>query len=415
MVGSGPDKTWSVIVDKDLRPAYYDRFHCLAAGCKLSCCIGWNISFDKKDYLAMKHQRASPELAERLEKALCRVRDQEKYGGNMYAEFDMSGGACPLLREDCLCALQAEKGPKALPLVCKMFPRGERYQASGYLHRSLSPACEGVLALLWDLPEGVDFSSDLLPKAKRRKLLTEGATLLYRYFGEIQELCIDFLQDRRFPLPRRMLMLGMALQKLTEGEADIPGWLTKSRAMADALAADGFPEEPEQDNLLAMCLTDVIQAVYRFQTVDSELQRIKNELIANGGVFLSGGDAVMFSLAPYRAARTRFEESFGDRAYFFENLMVTLLFHLDLPDCASAETLWKSYVNLCNLYAFYRFAAVMSCREGGAGDREELFRMMVFISRSLIHNGTQRAAIQDELFRHGSTTLAHMAVLLSGG
>lgn len=409
-----PKTIWSIPVKADLRPVYYDRFHCLAAGCKLSCCIGWNIPFDKKDYLSMKHQRTSPELAERLGKALCRIRDPEKYGRSMYAEFDMSSGVCPLLRDDCLCALQAEKGHGILPKVCKMFPRGERYQTSGYLHRSLSPACEGVLALLWDLPEGVDFVSDPLPKEKRRKLVEEKDASLYRYFGEIQELCIDFLQDRRFPLPRRMLMLGMALQKLADGETDIPGWLARSRAMADTLATDGSPKEPEQEKLLAMCLTDVIQALYTFQTTDPQLQRVKEELIANGGVFLSGGDVVMFSLAPYRLARARFEERFGDRAYFFENLMVALLFHLDFPDCTSSEALWKSYVNLCNLYAFYRFAAVMSCREGATGDREELFRMMVFISRALIHNSSQRAAIRDGLFQHGSATLAHMAVLLGG-
>lgn len=414
MAGDRQNETWSITLDKDLRPAYYDRFHCLAADCKLSCCIGWSIPFDKKDYLAMKHQRTSPELAERLEKALCRIRDPEKYGRSMYAEFDMSSGVCPLLRDDCLCALLAEKGHGILPKVCKMFPRGERYQTSGYLHRSLSPACEGVLELLWELPEGVDFVSDPLPKAKQRKLVAEEDASLYQYFGEIQELCIDFLQDRRFPLPRRILMLGMALQKLTDGETDIPGWLAKSRAMANALADDGFPDEPEQEKLLAMCLTDVIQAVYTFQTADPQLQRVKEEFIANGGVFLSGGDAVMFSLAPYRSARARFEERFGDRAYFFENLMVALLFHLDLPNCTSSETLWKSYVNLCNLYAFYRFAAVMSCREGAAGDKDELFKMMVFISRSLIHNNARRAAIRDELFRHGSATLAHMAVLLGG-
>ena len=117
MTGDKRDGTWSITVDKDLRPAYYDQFHCLAAGCELSCCIGWDIPFNKKDYLSIKRQKASPELAERLDRALHRVRNN-KYNGKMYAEFDMSSGACPLLREDCLCALQAEKGPEALPMIC---------------------------------------------------------------------------------------------------------------------------------------------------------------------------------------------------------------------------------------------------------------------------------------------------------
>ena len=58
--------------------------------------------------------------------------------------------------------------------------------------------------------------------------------------------------------------------------------------------------------------------------------------------------------------------------------------------------------------------AVMSCREGSAGNREELFRSLVHVSRSLLHNGAQRSALRDELFQNDSATLAHMAILLGG-
>lgn len=69
----------SVLVDKDLRPAYYDDFHCLAAGCRLSCCKGWRISFDKKDYLSLKRKTA------RLSSIKC--------WKAAYAAF--AGGRCP--------------------------------------------------------------------------------------------------------------------------------------------------------------------------------------------------------------------------------------------------------------------------------------------------------------------------------
>lgn len=413
MAGDKQNEPWSVIVDKDLRPSYYDRFHCLAAGCRLSCCIGWNIAFNKKDYLSLKRQNTSPELAERLSRAVRRVRD-DKYGGRMYAEFDMSNGVCPLLREDCLCALQAEKGPDALPMVCKMFPRDSCYLASGYLERSLTPACEGVLALLWDMPEGIDFVSDPLPKERWRSLTFEGEALLIRHFAEIRELCIDFLQDRRFPLPRRILLMGMALRELADGEKDIPGWLARSRSMANSLASGGFPEEPEQESLLAFFMTNALQTLRMFEANNPGLEGIREDVLTYCGVSPSGGSRATIRTALYREARERFEKSFGDREYFFENLMVSLLFRLNMPDPISAETLWKSYVNFCNLYAFYRFMAVMSCREGAAGDKEELFRMMVYVSRSLIHNSSRRTALRDELFQNDSATLAHMAVLLCG-
>lgn len=413
MSGDERNETWSTVVDKDLRPAYYDRFHCLAAGCRFSCCIGWSIPFNKKDYLSMKHRDASPELSERLDRALRRIRDRERYGGQMYAEFDMSNGVCPLLREDCLCALQAEKGPGALPNVCKRFPRTSVYLASGYLERSLTPACEGVLGLLWDLPEGIEFLSDPLPREKQCKLKAEGYMPLLRHYGAIRELCIDFLQDRRFPLPRRIMLMGMALKELADGETDVPGWLARSRRMAEAMADSGMPEEPEQEKLLVMFLSNNIQTLSVIETDDPVLKGVKGEVMAGCGLTFNGSGAEL-DVAPYRAARERFEERFADRAHFFENLMVALLFHLSIPDPTSVDGLWKSYVNFCNLYAFYRFMAVMSCREGAAGDKDELFRMMIYASRGLIHSDARRTVLRDGLFQHGSATLAHMALLLGG-
>ena len=114
------------------------------------------------------------------------------------------------------------------------------------------------------------------------------------------------------------------------------------------------------------------------------------------------------------AARARFQERFGDREYFMENLMVSVFFHLRMPRMTSVEELWRSYVNFCNLYAFFRFMSVMSCREGASADREELFRLMVFASRTLIHDSQRQSRLRDELFQSGSATLAHMAILLCG-
>ena len=71
-------------------------------------------------------------------------------------------------------------------------------------------------------------------------------------------------------------------------------------------------------------------------------------------------------------------------------------------------------MDFCNLYSFCRFMAVASCREGAAGDKAELFRMMVCASRGLMHNTPQKAKLRDEFFQNDSATLAHMAILLCG-
>ena len=398
----------SIKINKDLRPAYYDDFHCLAADCRFSCCKAWRIAFDKKDYLSLKRQKGTEDLNNRLEQGVRRLRDKES---NYYGEFDMSGGDCPLLREDGLCALQIEKDHAALPQVCRAFPRAMAYLPE-YLERSLSLACEGVLELLWNLPDGVDFRSDPLPKKERGTLTVSGERPLVPFFQPIREWCIDILQDRRLPLPQRILLIGFALRELAEGEMDIPAWLTRARALPEAEELPGLPQE---ENALAMFLTSNLRTLNLLETTGADYAGIQSGVPRALGVTLRM-DALQVTIptAPYRAARQRYEEKFKDREYFMENLMVSLFFQLSLPNLNSGEELWKSYVNFCNLYAFYRFMAVASCREGGAGDKAELFRLIVFASRGMIHNGARQTDLRDELFRNDSATLAHMAILLGG-
>lgn len=401
----------STAIYADLRPAYYDDFHCLATGCHCSCCVGWHISFDKKDYLSLKHQSGSENLNTRMSNALRRLR-KGPLAETQYGEFVLEGGVCPLLREDHLCALQLEKGHGALPEVCRTFPRSESHQPSGYLERSLSPACEAVLDLLWNLPEGVEFRSDPLPKERQGVLPHGDATVLTVHFQEIRSHCLDILKDRRYPLPQRMLLLGLSLRELAGGEENINRWLGNTQALSKQ-AGQFFTDS--DDKMLAMFLSNVFRVLCAHPNPNPQFAGIPNELVQGMGVRIKPGQSkAVLPTAPYLAARSRFQERFGDKEYFLENLMVSLFFHLHLPDLSSSEALWKSYVNFCNLYSFYRFMSVMSCREGASGDRDELFRLLVFASRTLIHNNAQQTALRDEFFQNDSATLAHMAILLSG-
>ena len=222
----------------------------------------------------------------------------------------------------------------------------------------------------------------------------------------------ELLPHRRLPLPQRILLIGFALRELAEGEMDIPAWLTRARALPEAEELPGLPQE---ENALAMFLTSNLRTLNLLETTGADYVGIQSGVPRALGVTLRM-DALQVTIptAPYRAARQRYEENFKDHEYFMENLMVSLFFQLSLPNLNSGEELWKSYVNFCNLYAFYRFMAVASCREGGAGDKAELFRLIVFASRGMIHNGARQTDLRDELFRNDSATLAHMAILLGG-
>lgn len=393
----------------DLRPAYYDDFRCLAGGCQNTCCKGWRIAFSKKDYLALKRLEGSPELNAGLAKGVRRIRGKSKDDTALYGEIDLSGGVCPLLREGGLCGLQMEKGHEALPFVCRIYPRKERYMLSGYLERALSPSCEGVLALLWDLPEGVEFRSSPLPKTKCGSVRPISDDPISLWFAPVREWCIDMMQDRRFSLPQRIWLMGLGLKELAEGETDIQRWMEWAAILPESVDVEGILPTGIQE--LTLFMLNCVHILNATQTDNPVIPQILETLTVDTPRE-DGAKAARYE--PYMAARKRFEETFKGREYFMENLMVSLFFCLNMPRISSKEELWKSYVNFCNLYAFFRFMAVMSCREGLAGDRDDLFRHLVYASRSLLHNELRRGYLRDELFQNGSATLAHMAILLSG-
>ena len=395
-------------IEYDLRPAYYDDFHCLAGDCRMTCCQGWRVTFDRADYMRIKRVKGSPELNARMAHVLHRIRSgplSEKFFG----EFRMNeeDGRCPLQSEEGLCLLQMEKGHETLPLICKAFPRTQSACLSGYFERALDPGCEGVLSLLWDLPEGVDFRSDPLPQAGAMQFTPNRSGVLLERFQDIRSQCIDILQDRRMPLPERMMLLGMALKKLADGERELERWMTYVRLCSEQAAAEGIPLLTDQRQSRAQFLINSVRMLRMFSK-----EKIAQELLSALDSELDGGKRGTISVEPYLEARARYAERFAGREYFLENLMVSVFFKMRLPLLDSADNLWRSYTAFCNLYSFYRFLAVMSCREGAPGDRAELFRMIVFGSREMLHGDKVNDAVVNVLFRNNSATLAHMAILL---
>lgn len=399
--------------ERDLRPAYYDSFHCLMSDCKLSCCKDdWQIAFGKKDYLKLKKQKGSPELNKRLEHCLRRVRGENANETNNYAKFVIENGQCPLLTENCLCRLQQENGEKVLPEVCRVFPRLKKYSSTGYLERSLSPACEGVLALLWDLPQGIEFKSDPVSDDEKYVGSYLNDNKIIPFSQDIRSLCIDFLQNRRFALPERILLLGLALKSLAEGETDAAAWLSQAKALLESTVPGSLLTNLHTENTLPLFLANNANTLFSPEHQGSSAWEIQT--IALDWLSLENQEeANHLETEPYLQARERFEKEFAGREYFMENLMVTLFFHLNLPNVESTEKIWESYLDFCNLYSIYRFAAVMSCREGAPGDKAELFHLLVHVNRSMLHRLDKRTGLQERLFQNNSASLAHMAILLS--
>ena len=402
-----------ITVRTALMPICYMDFHCLAAACHDNCCGGWEITFNKKDYLRIKHMAKSRELAEILARGMSRFRKNATEG--RYAHFcAASEERCALQTEEGLCRLQLECGEEALPKVCQIYPRSEGYTAAGK-ELALSPSCEGVLAQLWDLPQGIDFWEEPLPEQEWRVIQ---ASPWQVRFADIRSFCVDVLQERTLPLFQRMQLLGVLLWRLKEvdwtREGVVDGWLTQGEGLLRSPAAYSMLEHlPKSQDGFLMTNLRILASLYRGNTGKENVYRtLFSAVSAEADWEEKGLDEFTIDMNRYRALQNRLVELLGHTDYFFENLMVMVAFYTNIPDLRGAEELWRSYVQLCVLYSFYWFAAVCGCAQENS--RQRLFQVLGTVSRSLLHNRGRLDLLLDMLLEGGNGTLDNMAVLAGG-
>lgn len=405
-----------------LIPIFYKNFRCLMGACQDNCCDdGWKIEFSKKDYLVVKRAaEQSEELQALVDQGMRRLRKREH--DRMYAEFCNTGaGRCAFHTQEGLCRLQLECGEETLPAVCRTYPRRVGYTPAAKEY-SLSPSCEGVLQQLWDLPEGVEFVEDPLPPSERATVDIPPGDNLLIYFEPVRSLLIDVLQNRALSLMERMLYLGVVLQRLQAEDwenFDPDVWTKQMTAQTDLDAIKDMTTNVSGNrDMYLMQNLQVLDAIPKgqagwpaelYKAVDVK-RKFTAASTADGMAEPSIQLMTSFSKKAYEDALEKFQAAFSDREYFFENLMAAAALHMGFPALDSKEKLWEGYVSLCNLYSFYRFVSVLGCKENQT--KERLFHMIVVASRATLHDSARFNSFQEELFRHDSSTLAHMAILL---
>ena len=179
---------------KLIAPDYYPQFQCIAANCKHSCCIGWEIDIDEDTLEAYKSMDS--EIGKRLLASI---------DFNCDCPHFITGedGRCPFLNSDNLCDLILELGEEALCGICDMHPRF-RNDFSDRTEMGLGLCCEEAARLI-------------LTRTESMQLITleddgieEEADESDLYLYSLRDNAIAILQDREFSYAERTEHLAMA-------------------------------------------------------------------------------------------------------------------------------------------------------------------------------------------------------------
>ena len=137
------------------KPAYYDKFTCIADKCTITCCQEWKISIDTETNLSWK-RLLPPDGMAKSRKNLSSY--TEKKDGQRIIRLDESH-RCPFLSDKKLCRLVTAYGDSVLSDTCTTFPR-EFHDFKTHREAMLMPCCPAVIDLWrYDLIVFPDISS----------------------------------------------------------------------------------------------------------------------------------------------------------------------------------------------------------------------------------------------------------------
>ena len=311
-----------------LVPDYFPDFFCKMGKCRKPCCEGWPISISMTDYFKLLSVDCSPELRRRLDGALHLAPHPTPEG---YAQISPRyDGKCPLHLPDGRCALHAEVGEELLSAVCRLYPRGVRQGDA--LECSCANSCEAVLEQLLRhetplrfIPTQLHFA--LPPAAPRQHFFhTAGRE------QDIRLWLIGHIQNRQFPLPQRILLLGNALM-----------------AMDEALT--------QQDEARVVRLLEGAECIPVPEML-AIVDEGSNSIRAYGEAALSYFGQGEEAFQRYQQAAAQFATLLPQWESWFEHMLVNHMFFVQFPFQDRPVPLKDEYLALCAVYTLLRFLCV---------------------------------------------------------
>ncbi len=403
-----------------LTPTYMNSFSCIGSDCEDSCCIGWQVTLNKKTYQKYKKIKHA-ELSVKLNKGLKRIKNQTA-SDSKYAYFSMdSEKRCPMLNEKNLCGLQLNFGEDMLSPVCTTYPRmlnkiDQEYELSAKL------SCPEIARLALLNPDGIDFDKKEYEVNKNwstmMSLKTDGVNNGNLFSWEVREFAIDIVQNRKLKISDRLIFLGLFMNRLQE-ILDRKNYQEINRLVNEYQQKINNPAylhslENINDSLSLQIETilELIAARKRSGVTSSRYLECFNDMIR--GLDLDGKEEILKSKLEdtYLYNYTNYYLPFmNEHEYIFENYVVNYMFESMFPNMASGK-IFKDYTKLSTIFAMLKvhFVGISGYSKGLSTD--QAIKIIQSFVRAIEHNGTYLSGMMELLEENGFTTLAHIASLL---
>jgi hypothetical protein len=405
-----------------LGPDFLRDLACKRGDCRRTCCGGdWTIGLTREEYDADSARDLGEECRALAEKGLRRNPNGRRDRDYAYC-LTREDGFCALLTEDRLCGWQKLRG-ECVGAACNDFPRAYcRFLDDEYVLPTV--ACEAVAESLLARTDPVRLVGESAPPGRRGfpvEIDRRGVDRrpLLRLYPELIRWGLALLQDRRFSLDDRFVLLANAMSLIDWMERsgrvdDLPG------AMGRFLQAENLQQVVGRygERLIGprAFLAVNVNAFFRFMSLPRFREKARKVLEGLGIEVVETGDGrVRVGQGPvdseiFLKRKAGLSGFMRARETFLEHVVVCEYLRSMMP--VTEPGVWGAFQIFSVYYALQK-GILYGCFDSPPGDAE-IVDSVVLVHRMLIHDYEANDRALERLAEIQLTDLTSMVALAKG-
>ncbi|PKM94899.1 MAG: FliB family protein [Firmicutes bacterium HGW-Firmicutes-1] len=370
-------------------PTYLKQFQCIGGTCEDSCCIGWDVDIDRLTF--RQYFRTKDSTMREIFKTYV-YKNEDSYSevvdyGKVRLGVSMR---CPFLDPDHYCKIYRTLGESYLSNVCTSYPRVTN-AVDDFYEVSLYISCPEAAKLILLNPDGIHFQESMQPLDKHvigsivDTRLKEHQQSPIKYFKEIREKCIQLIQNRKYSLTHRLLILGTFLENMEE-KSEI-----SQKSMISYLKTFNPDSYPNLDNnttnlpLLIRLFKNWIENLHALTKIDS-VKFVAYTKIVQDSFMLSNSSNIIEQASQYEESMIQFLNPFiQEHAYIFENDLVNLMFKNMFP-FSQTHCMFDGYIMLIIHFLLTRFYLAAVFKHNKKASSEDAVLLIQVLAKTIDHN-----------------------------
>lgn len=393
------------------------NFSCIGSECEDSCCTGWKIFIDRftyKKYKNFKDTKIKQKVKDNIKRNRLNPVDQA------YANIKLSTNRdCPFLDNRKLCEIQLRYGESYLSNVCAKYPRIFN-NVDSITEKSAVVSCPEIARLVLTNPDGIEFD-EIEEFLETRDLITKhictedsGNNKAENYFWNLRIFTIQLLQNRKYSLPDRLIILGMFYldiqDVISKGNLSVIPEIIQSfnTAIDNGELREPLSEVPVLFEIQMKFLNLLTEAIVKKD--NKRYIECYNEFIS--GLEYTENANIEDVLKNYNEAYNEFYLPFiSKQEYLLENYLVNYVFTNVFP-FSIYTSVYDEYNMLIIHYALIKFHLIGMSRHHKGLNEKLVVKLVQSFAKNFEHNRPILKTLLNLLKKVQFTKMSDMMILI---